>query len=99
MYGHEIIFNFTKKEIIAYESNCSMKSKKKIDIILESKYDKINRYLKIVIIILSIIAVFMLFTIYRLSKRRSACCIKLFGKQVTNEEINKFFNANYNIIN
>ena len=99
MYGHEIIFNFTKKEIIVYESNCSMKSKKKIDIILESKYDKINRYLKIVIIILSIIAVFMLFTIYRLSKRRSACCIKLFGKQVTNEEINKFFNANYNIIN
>ena len=98
MYGHEIIFNFTKNEITVYESNCSKKNKKKVQIKIESKYDKINRYLKIIIIILAIFAIFMLFLVCRLSKRRSACCIKLFGKQVTNEEINKFFNTNYNII-
>ena len=98
MYGHEIIFNFTKNEIIIYEGNCSMKYKKKINIKLESKYGKINQYLKIVIIIMIISIFFMLFFIYRHSKRRSACCIKLFGKQVTNDEINKFFITNYNII-
>lgn len=97
MYGHELIFNFTKKEIIVYESNCAMKSNKKKDIIIESKYDKINGYLKIIIIILVILSLFMVLIICRLSKRTSLCN-RFFGKKITNEEINQFFNINYAII-
>ena len=51
MYGHELIFNYTKKEILIYESNCAMKPKNKIDIKLDSKYEKMNLYLKIIIVI------------------------------------------------
>ena len=98
MYGHELIFNFTKKEILVYESNCSMKKKKKIDIKLESKYDKINGYLKYIIIILVILLIFLVFIICRISKRKTTLCSKCFGKKVTNEEINQFFNSNYNVI-
>ena len=97
MYGHELIFNFTKKEIIVYESNCAMKSNKKKDIIIESKYDKINGYLKIIIIILVILSLFMALIICRLSKRTSLCN-RFLGKKITNEEINQFFNINYDII-
>lgn len=98
MYGHELIFNFSKKEIIIYESNCSMKPKKKINVELESKYNKINGYLRILIIFLIIIVIYLFFVILRLKKRRSFLCVKLLGKKVTNEDINKFFNTNYNII-
>ena len=98
MYGHEFIFNFIKNEIFVYESNCSMKPRKKFDLNLESKYGKINGYLKVIIIILIIIFVFLIFIVCRLSKKRSCLCIKLFGKKVTNEEINQFFNSNYNVI-
>ena len=98
MYGHELIFNFTKKEILVYESNCSMKQKKKIEIILDSDYDDINKYLIIFIIILIIFIIFLVFLIYRLINRKSTLCIKLFGNKVTNEEINQFFNSNYNVI-
>ena len=98
MYGHELVFNYTKKEIIVYESNCAMKPKKKIDIKLDSKYEKMNIYLKVVIIFLAIVLFFFIFAVCRLSKKRSPLCIKLFGKQITNEEINQFFNSNYNVI-
>ena len=98
MYGHELIFNFSKKEILVYESNCSMKQKKKIDIELDSEYDDINNYLIIFIIILIIFIIFLVFLIYRLINRKSTLCIKLFGNKVTNEEINQFFNSNYNVI-
>ena len=98
MYGHELIFNYTKKEILVYESNCGMKPKDKIDIKLDSEYEKINLYLKIVIIFLVILTFFFIFLICRLSKKRSPLCIKLFGKKVTNEEINQFFSSNYNVI-
>ena len=98
MYGHELIFNFTKKEILVYESNCSMKQKKKIDIKLESKYNTINGYLKYIIIFLVILIIFLVFIICRISKRKTTLCSKCFGKKVTNEEINLFFNSNYNII-
>ena len=98
MFGHELIFNFTKKEIIVYESNCSMKPKNKINIKLESKYDKMNGYLKLVIIFMIIFALFLIFVIFRLRKRRSTLCIKFLGKEVTNEEINLFFSTNYNVI-
>ena len=99
MYSHELIFNFSKKEIIVYESNCSMKpTKKKIEVKLESKYTKINGYLKILIFILIIIVLFLIFVIFRLKKRRSFLCIKLIGKEVTNEDINLFFKTNYEII-
>lgn len=98
MYGHELIFNFSKNEIVVYESNCSMKPKKKFDIKLKSKYEILNRFLIILIIILVIFMLFLVFIVCRLAKRKSSLCIKLFGNKVTNEEINQFFTSNYNVI-
>ena len=98
MFGHELIFNFIKKEITVYESNCSMKPKNKITIKLESKYEKINKIMRIIVIFMIIFIFFLIFVICRLRRRRGTLCIKFLGKEVTNEEINQFFNTNYNFI-
>jgi len=98
MFGHEIIFNFIKKEITVYESNCSMKPKNKINIKLDSNYGKMNEIMKVIVIIMIIFIIFLFFVICRLRRRRGTLCIKFLGKEVTNEEINQFFNTNYNFI-
>ena len=98
MFGHELIFNFIKKEITIYESNCSMKPKNKISIRLESKYEKLNKIMRIIVIFMIILIVFLIFVICRLRRRRGTLCIKFLGKEVTNEEINQFFTTNYNFI-
>ena len=98
MFGHELMFDFIKKEITVHESNCSMKPKSKINIKLESKYEKMNKIMKIIVIVMIIFIVFLIFVICRLRRRRGTLCIKFLGKEVTNEEINQFFNTNYNFI-
>ena len=98
MFGHELIFNFIKKKITVYESNCSMKPKSKISIRLESKFEKMNKIMKIIVIFMIFFIFFLIFVICRLRRRRGTLCIKFLGKEVTNEEINQFFNTNYNYI-